>query len=99
MILHTVNKSPQDPALNACLRVASSSSAILLIEDGVFAAIDTADQKAPIQQALTRHKVYALEADVKARGLTEKLAAGVELVDYAGFVALTEYYQTVQSWY
>lgn len=99
MILHTVSKSPQNPALSSCLRVASEDSAILLIEDGVFAAIDTRDKSALIQQALSRHRVYALEADLKARGLMDKLATGVELVDYAGFVELTERYQTVQSWY
>ena len=40
MILHTVNKSPQNPALKTCLRVAAKDSAILLIEDGVYAALE-----------------------------------------------------------
>lgn len=99
MILHTVSKSPQNPALGSCLRVASEDSAILLIEDGVFAVIDTPDNNGLIQRALERHKVYALTPDLKARGLMDKVATGVELVDYAGFVGLTERYQTVQSWY
>ncbi|MGD8498050.1 MAG: sulfurtransferase complex subunit TusB, partial [Chromatiales bacterium] len=38
-MLHTVNKSPFDRnTLDACLRLAKPGSAVLLIEDGVYAA-------------------------------------------------------------
>ncbi len=94
MILHTINKSPQNPALKACLRVATKDSAILLIEDGVYAAL-----LGPDLEALLQHKVYALAPDIKARGLLEKLSPQITLVDYSGFVALVEQYDTVQSWY
>ncbi len=39
-ILHTVNKSPfEKNNLESCLRYAKSGSAILLIEDGIYAAL------------------------------------------------------------
>ena len=38
-MLHTVNKSPYEKnSLDTCLRLAKQGSAILLIEDGVYAA-------------------------------------------------------------
>lgn len=94
MILHTVNKSPQNPALKTCLRVAAKDSAILLIEDGVYAALEGTEL-----EGLRDHQVYALAPDVKARGILDKLSSQITLVDYAGFVALTEQYDCVQSWY
>lgn len=99
MILHTVNKSPfQNNSLDSCLRVAHANAGILLIEDGVYGACD--DQNSLFTaQALSKHKVYALTPDLKARGLLERVKPGIELVDYAGFVALTEQFETVQSWY
>jgi tRNA 2-thiouridine synthesizing protein B len=39
-MLHTVNKSPfERNTLESCLRHAKNGSAVLLIEDGVYAAI------------------------------------------------------------
>jgi len=51
------------------------------------------------EQVLSLHKVYALIPDLRARGLLERVIPGIELVDYQGFVALTEEFDTVQSWY
>lgn len=96
MILHTVNKAPDNNCLSSCLRVAAKDDAILLIEDGVYAAVINT---AKVPDELFRHKVYALEADIKARGLNGKIAAEAELVDYQGFVTLVEKFDTVQSWY
>lgn len=99
MILHTVNKSPsQNSSLDSCLRVAHEKAGILLIEDGVYAACDTPDSLIN-DTTLARHKVYALAPDLKARGLLERVKPGIELVDYDGFVALTETFKSVQSWY
>ena len=99
MILHTVNKSPfQDQSLDSCLRVAQPGCGILLIEDGVYAATG-AQNNLLTEQVLSLHKVYALIPDLKARGLLERVTPGIELVDYQGFVALTEEFNSVQSWY
>ena len=43
-MLHTINKSPfEKNSLQTCLRVAPDKSNILLIEDGVYAALKNTD--------------------------------------------------------
>ncbi|MDP6343804.1 MAG: sulfurtransferase complex subunit TusB [Alphaproteobacteria bacterium] len=99
-MLHTVNKSPYERnTLESCLRLAKAGSAILLIEDGVYAAIAgsaAADQVAARTDDFTFH---VLGPDIEARGLADKqLIDGVAVVDYTGFVELVAEYDAVQSW-
>jgi tRNA 2-thiouridine synthesizing protein B len=98
-MLHTVNRSPfENGSLQACLKFASPGSALLLIEDGVYAAaVDTAVSKS-IQEAMQRVSVYALKPDIEARGIQHKVMDGVHLVDYGGFVDPVAEHNTVQSW-
>ena len=99
-ILHIVNKSPYDRnALDSCLRLALPGSAVLLIEDGVYAARKPSSAADKLQQALESHLLYALQADLEARGIAaESLIDGIQLVDYDGFVKLTTEYDKTQSW-
>ncbi len=99
-VLHIVNKSPYDRnSLETCLRLALPGSSILLIEDGVYAARKPSSAADKLQQALENHSLYALQADLQARGLAaESLVDGVQLVDYDGFVKLTTEYDKTQSW-
>jgi tRNA 2-thiouridine synthesizing protein B len=98
-MLHTVNKSPFDHnAFETCLRFARKGAAVLLIEDGVYAAArDTAVSKR-VQEALKNVAIYALQADVEARGMQNRVMDGVRLVDYGGFVDLVAEHNAVQSW-
>lgn len=98
-MLHTVNKSPfEHKALETCLRFARQGSAVLLIEDGVYAAAkDTAVSKR-VQEALKSVRIYALKPDIEARGMQNRVMDGVRLVDYAGFVDLVVEHNAVQSW-
>lgn len=99
--LHTVNKSPYaHNALASCLSVCAENDSILLLEDGVFGSTVSAPG-ANILQALVKDgvKVFALMNDLKARGLEEKLAANIKLIDYSTFVQLALDHQRVQSWY
>lgn len=100
MLLHIVNKSPlAHHTLEQCVTYATSGSSILLIEDGVYAALENTHMSHLIQDALKQHiNVYALEADIQARGL-HTLIAGVKKVDYAGFVRLTTEHSHTQSWF
>jgi len=99
-VLHIVNKSPFDRnSLDTCLRLARKGSAILLIEDGVYAARKKTDFAARLQQAMPDMAIYALQADMQARGLlADTTIDGVELVDYDGFVRLATEYDKLQSW-
>ena len=100
MLLHTVNKSPfERNSLESCLRVAENGAGILLIEDGVYAAMDNTSVSDLIKKRLGDVKVYVLGPDVDARGLGNKgLIDGIESVDYAGFVDLVEKHSATQSW-
>ncbi|MEO8119989.1 MAG: sulfurtransferase complex subunit TusB [Rhodoferax sp.] len=98
-MLHIVNKSPfQTSTLDTCLRMAQPGNALLLIEDGIYAATVGSAAESRLRQACATLKVYALQPDMDARGVTGKLIDGVTLVDYSGFVDLTVQYHTSHSW-
>jgi len=98
-ILHTVNKSPFEAStLETCLRYARDGAAVLLLEDGVYAAVRDTAVAQKIEEALKRVQVYALKPDVEARGMQNRVIDGVRLVDYGGFVDLVVEHNAVQSW-
>lgn len=99
-MLHTVNKSPfERNALDSCLRLAVPGSAILLIEDGVYAALKGTAHTPKIEGAVGTHEVYVLGPDLRARGIEEsRVIGGVKVVDYGGFVDLAVAKGTVNSW-
>ncbi len=97
-MLHIVNKSPTDGnALDSALRL-SGSGALLLIEDGVYAATRGNPAEARIRDALVRVKIYVLAPDLDARGMGDRLTEGLTPVDYAGFVDLVAEHPNCQSW-
>jgi tRNA 2-thiouridine synthesizing protein B len=98
-MLHIVNKSPtQTSALASCLRLAKAGHALLLTEDGVYAATQAVAAGSGIAAATKQLKVYVLQPDVDARGMAGKLVDGVTAVDYAGFVDLVAEHPNNQSW-
>ncbi len=98
-MLHIVNKSPFTSAgLDGCLRVLQDGAQVLLIEDGIYAATAGTAVAQRLLHGPRSVRVCALLADVEARGMGDRLAAGVERVDYAGFVDLVTNNNTVHSW-
>ena len=96
-MLHTVNKSPfQHNSLESCLRFARKGDVLLLLEDGVYAAAAGTSKSHLLEQAVKRFAVYALDADIYARGLTQ-LIDEIQLASYADFVDLVEEH-TVHAW-
>lgn len=94
-MLYTINKSPlMFGNLKSVLRLAPGGEPILLYEDGVYAAAQGTASENLIQQALNQHPVYALQADLQARGLTS-LVNGIQVIDYEGFVELVEQHHVV----
>jgi len=94
-MLYTVNKSPlMTNNLETCLAVAPEGEPILLYEDGVYATTEGSHPAEQIKAALKRHPVYALEADLEARGI-QHLVEGVQVIDYDGFVGLVEAHDVV----
>ena len=98
-MLHIVNKSPAERvALASCLRLAQDGAALLLTEDGIYAATPALAASSGLAAAMARLKVYVLQPDVAARGMAGRLVDGVTPVDYAGFVGLVAEHTTNQSW-
>lgn len=99
-MLHLVNKSPfERTALESCMRLAESGSAILLLEDGVYAALKNAAHAAKITSRMGDLSFYVLGPDVAARGLSDMpLIDGVTVVDYGDFVDLVAEHDATQSW-
>ncbi len=100
-VLHTMNKSPHESdALASCLAHALDGAALLLIENGVYAAARGGGAEPEITAACARLRVFALEPDLAARGIgAARVLDGVEMVDYADFVALAAGHDTVQAWF
>ncbi len=95
-MLHLVNKSPYDASsLETASSIMKGDDAMLLIEDGVYAAVRNGKAAASLEGL----KVSVLGPDLAARGIGEdKLIDGVTVVDYAGFVDMVEANDKVQSW-
>jgi tRNA 2-thiouridine synthesizing protein B len=99
-MLHIVNKSPfERNSLNSCLRTAKSGASVLLIEDGVYAALGKAADADKIVSRMNDFTFYVLGPDVAARGLSDlPLIEGISAVDYEGFVDLVAEHDVSQSW-
>lgn len=97
--LHTVNKSPfETGALLSCLNHCKPDDAVLLIEDGVYGALEASSVADPVRAAAADVAVFALDGDLKARGIAGKLMGEVETVGYDGFVDLVVEYDRTQAW-
>jgi tRNA 2-thiouridine synthesizing protein B len=99
-MLHTVNKSPfERNTLQSCLRLAKPGSAIILIEDGVYAALLGTAVSGEIAERMGDFSFYVLGPDIAARGLGESpLIEGVQVVDYGGFVDLVTEHEATNAW-
>ena len=99
-MLHLINKSPfERNALDSCLRVAKPGASILLLEDGVYAALAKAGHAEKIAGRMEDFSFYVLGPDVAARGLSDTpLIEGIDVVDYEGFVDLVAEHDVTQSW-
>ena len=99
-MLHTVNKSPfEKSTFESCLTHARSGDVVLLIEDGVYAAMKGTAMSDQIAARNGDVKLYALGPDLSARGIKETaLMDGIDVVDYGGFVDLVTQHEVTQAW-
>jgi len=96
--LHTVNKSPfSSNSLDECLGLAKTGSTVLLFEDGVYAATTGTSSAEAIANA-NGVTFAVLGPDAKARGVEGKIADGIKVVDYDGFVDLVAEHDKVHAW-
>ena len=98
-MLHIVNKSPLERnTLDSCLAAAQPGAAVLLIEDGVYAATRGTSAESKLRAALAQLEIYVLAPDLEARGMAQSLVEGVKPIDYTGFVELVAQHKNCQSW-
>jgi len=99
-MLHIVNKSPLERnTLDTCIATAQPDDALILIEDAVYAANSGNAGAAKLNEAKSKgFKLYALQPDLEARGIADRVIDGVTLVDYEGFVDLVAAESSSQSW-
>lgn len=95
MTLHIISKSPfTSSALTDCSASCAGGDVILLIEDGVYAALEV---QAPQLAQAAASAVYCLKSDATARGID--IAPGVNAIDEAQWVALCAEHNPIVSWF
>ena len=95
MLIHTINKSPYShSSLQKCLDFCLDDDAIVFLEDGVYALTHKA------LASVSNTPLYAIEADITARGLTETYQNQdrVQVISYEDFVALCIEYPKLKNW-
>lgn len=95
MILHTVNKSA---CLGRCLDLVADGDAVLLIEDGVYAAMGIPGQDAAWDSLSGKVACFALDTDLAARGISGKMHPRFRTATWQQFVALAAEADKVVSW-
>ena len=96
MLLHTLNATPTSNAFTDCLRLATGDDTILLLGDGVYAAIANSAACASLRQCPAQ--ILVLEADATAAGLVNSIS-DFPLINMEGFVALSESHTRQLAWY
>lgn len=100
-MLHIVNSSPtQTNTLADCLKRVSAGNGLLLIENGVYGALDSEINQKLLQMLPENFSLNVLESDLLARGLSlSELDPRFSVVDYEGFVRLVERFPVTHSWF
>ena len=95
-MLHTLHRSPWVTDFAALLRLLSEGDELLLLQDGVTAAVDGNRYLESLRNAPI--KVYALNEDLIARGLTGRISNDIIPIDYTDFVRLTVKHSSQMAW-
>lgn len=95
-MLHTLMHSPAHSDLDTLLLIAGAGDDLLLLQDGVLAAL--AGCRALMRLSDCEAMLWVLDEDVQARGLTGQISTRVQRIDYTGFVMLTSRHQQQMVW-
>ncbi len=93
-MLHTLNKSPVAADLTTLCLFMGDGDDLVLLQDGVLCAVNGAR----LLDVLPAAQVYALAADVEARGLSAHISPAIRLLDYTEFVTLSEKHTQQMAW-
>ncbi|WP_285129078.1 sulfurtransferase complex subunit TusB [Leclercia adecarboxylata] len=95
-MLHTLSHSPWQCDIESLLSMVREGDALLLIQDGVQAAVEGSRfveilNNAPIS-------VSALKDDIDARGLAGQISTKINVVSYTDFVNLAVQHTGHMNW-
>jgi len=96
MTLHTLSASPTTAAFADCLRLIAPGDALLLLGDGVYAALPGTGPRRAL--GACGAALYVLHDDAAAAGVLARID-GETVVDMDGFVELSERYSRQLAWY
>lgn len=95
-MLHTLMNSPFQCDLDLLVRMLQAGDDLLLMQDGVLAALEGGR---PLNALLSAPaSLYVLQEDVDARGLFAQISAKVTPVGYNDFVALAVKHPQQMTW-
>lgn len=95
-MLHTLTHSPWQCDMATLLRTVRSGDDLLLISDGVIAALEGGQYLELLLNAPIT--VHVLKEDVDARGLSGQISSSVVRVGYTDFVSLAVKHETQMRW-
>lgn len=95
-MLHTLRHSPWQCDIAELLRMLQPGDDLLLIQDGVIAALEGGRYLESLRAAPIT--VYVLEEDIHARGLSAQISGSVVRVGYTDFVRLTVKHSAQMAW-
>ena len=95
--MHTLNAAPDSSAFFDCCRMLCASDALILLGDGVYAALRGTDAQARLLD--TGVEIYVLHADACAAGVLQRLDNRVTVACFDDFAALSERFTKQQAWY
>jgi sulfur relay protein TusB/DsrH len=95
-VLHLISQSLSDPSV---LQRIAPDDAVLFMRNAVFGLLRHGRWAEQLQCLQRQCRLYVLQPDLEVRGIAvETLVAGIEPVDYNGFVALTVAHPAICSW-
>jgi tRNA 2-thiouridine synthesizing protein B len=95
-MLHTLSRSPWQCDIESLLSMVREGDALLLIQDGVLAAVEDSRFVDILSNALI--SVSALKDDIDARGLAGQISAKINVVSYTDFVNLAVQHTGHMNW-
>lgn len=95
-MLHTLMTSPFYCDLSAMLRLLAEGDDVLLLQDGVIAALEGSSALEALLNAPI--SVYVLQEDLDARGLIAQISTRVITISYTDFVTLSVRHSQQMTW-
>ncbi len=96
MTLHTYSLPPDSKLLEDCARLINDDDCLLLLGDGIYAAV-IGCKSLPILKTIDC-RIYVLKEDCDLAGIRNRIIPEVIVADYRQFVSLSEEHEKHLPW-